>query len=216
MDAVEDTDAQAREIQRDIERTRQDMDETLTALEHRLAPSEILHQGAQTVRERVRRSATDTVETLKRHPAPIALGLALLGARLALRPTAADRRRRQAQEDIERAWSLFGVALEKAKEQSHLGAAKLEQLGRNAWNDPGRYAGPAFRALEELGRATGERTWSTMQRAERAMQRATDESRAMSQAIRREAGTHPLGALVLFGLGVGLAMLGTRGARAFR
>ena len=209
MDAVEDTDAQAREIQRDIERTRQDMDDTLTALEHRLAPSEILHQGAQTVRERVRSRAAETVETLKRHPAPLALAIALLGARLAFRPTAADRRRHQAQEDIERAWSLLAVALEKAKERSHLGAAKLEQLGRDALNDPARYAGPAFRALEELGRLTGERTWRTVQRA-------TDESRAVSQAIRREAGTHPLGALVLLGLGVGLAMLGTRSARALR
>ena len=89
-----------------------------------------------------------------------------------------------------------------------LGAARLERLGRDALSDPGRYAGPAFHALEELGRLTGERTWRTMQRA-------TDESRAMSQAIRREAGTHPLGALVLLGLGVGMAMLGTR-VRALR
>jgi hypothetical protein len=209
VDAIEDTDAQARQIQRDLERTREEMDQTLTALEHRLAPSEILHQGAETVRERVRSHAANAVETLKRHPAPVALAAVLLGTRLAFRPSAADRQRRQAQEDVERAWSLLGAAFEKAKEHSQLGTAKLEQLGRDAMNDPGAYAGVALRAFETLARVTADRTWRTMQRA-------TVESRAVGQALRREAETRPLGALMLLGLGIGMAMLGTRGVRASR
>jgi len=187
MDAFEDTEIRARQIQRDIERTRDEMDQTLTELERRLAPSEILHQGAETVREGFRTRATAAIETLKRHPAPIVLAAALLGARFAFRPSIADLRRRQAQQDVERAWSLLGLAFERAKEQSQLGAATLEQLGR----------------------LTGERTWRTLQRA-------TAESRAMSRVLRREAGAHPLGAFVLFGLGAGMAMLGARGLRAGR
>ena len=209
MDAIEETEAQARQIQRDIDRTREEMDHTLSALEERLAPSEILHQGAETVRERVRTRVADTVETLKQHPAPIALAAALIGARFAFRPSAADLRQRQTEEDIERAWSLLGAAFEKAKGQSQVGMARLGELGRDAINDPARYAGPAFRALEELARLGAEGTWRTMQRA-------TDESRVVGRALRREAGAYPLGALVVLGLGAGMAMLGARGIRALR
>ena len=140
--------------------------------------------------------------------AGVALAAVLLGTSC-VRPSAADRQRRQAQEDVERAWSLLGAAFEKAKEHSQLGTAKLEQLGRDAMNDPGAYAGVALRAFEQPARVTADRTWRTMQRA-------TVESRAVGQALRREAETRPLGALMLLGLGIGMAMLGTRGIRASR
>ena len=39
MDAVTDTEAQARAVERDIEQTRNEMDATLSELERRLAPS---------------------------------------------------------------------------------------------------------------------------------------------------------------------------------
>jgi len=209
METVEETEAQARQIQRDIDRTRDEMDHTLSALEERLAPSEILHQGAETVRERVRTRVADTVDTLKRHPAPIALAAALIGARIAFRPSAADLRQRQTEEDIERAWSLIGAAFDKAKDQSQVGMARLGELGRDAINDPARYAGPAFRAFEEFARLAADGTWRTMQRA-------TDESRVVGRALQREAGAYPLGALVVLGLGAGMAMLGARGLRALR
>jgi hypothetical protein len=209
MDGVENTEAQARQIQRDIERTREEMDQTLSALEEKLAPSEILHQGAETVRERVRTGVADTVETLKRHPAPIALAAALIGARIAFRPSAADLRQRQAEEDIERAWSLIGTALAKAKDNSQVGIARLQELGRDVIDDPARYAGPALQALQEFARLTGEGTWRTVQRA-------GEESRVVGRALRREAAAAPLGSLVVLGLGAAMAMLGLRGLRALR
>jgi hypothetical protein len=209
MPDMDDTDAQARHIQRDIERTREEMDHTLTELERRLAPSEILHSGAETVREGARRGATSTVETLKRHPVAIGLAAALVGARIAFRPSAAERRRRRAEHDLERAFAVLGSAFERATERSQLGATKLAELGRDAMAHPGRYASRALRAAEWLGRQTRERTVPLVQRA-------ADESRAMTQALRRDAGTYPLGALVMLGVAAGVATLGTRGFRAWR
>ena len=82
-----DSDAQARAVERDIERTRNDMDATLSELERRLAPSEIVHQSAEsvreTVRERARGFAESTIDTLKRHPVPVALAIGLALARYA-------------------------------------------------------------------------------------------------------------------------------------
>jgi hypothetical protein len=209
MDAVENTEAHARQIQRDIERTREEMDQTLSALEEKLAPSEILHQGAETVRERLRTGVSDTVDTLKRHPAPIALAAALIGARIAFRPSAADLRQRQAEQDIERAWTLIGAAFEKAKDSSQASMTRLQELGRDAIKDPARYAGPAMLALQEFARLTGEGTWRTVQRA-------GEESRLVSRALRREAAAAPLGAFVVLGLGAAMALLGARGLRALR
>jgi hypothetical protein len=206
MPEVDDTEVQARHIQRDIERTREEMDETLTELERRLAPSEILHSGAETLRARIRDGAMSTVDAVKRHPVPIAVAAALVGARLALRPTAADRRRRRAQQDLERALAVFGAGFARAKERSQAGASTLRELGRDAMNHPDSYATPALRAAERLGRETGARTWHTMQRA-------VEESRAVSRALGREAATYPLGALVVFGVATYLASLGMRGLR---
>jgi uncharacterized protein DUF3618 len=195
MHDVDDTEAQARFIERDIERTRQEMDHTLSQLEERLAPSEILHSGAETVRESVRSRATSTVEALKRHPLPIALAAVLIGARFALRKSAADRR---AEQDFERAVSALGVAFGRAQERAQVGASNLAELARDAMNHPDVYATPVLRAAQQLGR------------------RATEESRMMGTALRREAGTYPLGALVLFGMAAGMAMFGTRAMRGWR
>jgi hypothetical protein len=209
MPDVDGTEAEARHIQRDIDRTREEMDYTLTELERRLAPSEILHSGAETVRDRVRSGATSTVETLKRHPLPVALAAGLLGARLAFRPSAADRQRREAQRDFERAMAVLGAAFERAQERAQVRASDLAALVRDAVNHPDRYATPALRFAERLGRRYGETSWRTIQRA-------AQESRAVGSALRREAGMNPLGALVLFGIAAGMATLGTRAVRGWR
>jgi hypothetical protein len=206
---VDGTEAEALHIQRDIEQTREEMDHTLTELERRLSPSEIMHSGAETVRERIRTGATSTVDTLKQHPLPVAVAAALLGAHFALRPSAADRRRREAQRDLERAMSVLGAAFERAQERAQVGASSLAELARDAWSHPDRYATPALRAAERLGRRYGDPAW-------RSLQRAADESRVVGSALRREAGTNPLGALVLFGLAAALATLGSRAARGWR
>jgi hypothetical protein len=126
MEAVEDPETQARQIQRDIERTREEMDQTLTALEQRLAPTELLHRGAETIRERVRSGVTNAVDSLKRHQAPVALAGAIVSASLlAFRPSAADRRRRRSEEDFERAYEVLATAVARAKQQSRVGASKL-------------------------------------------------------------------------------------------
>ena len=194
MADVDGTEAEARQIQRDIERTREEMDHTLTELERRLSPSELLHSGAETVRERVRSGATSTVETLKQHPLPIALAAALLGARLALRPSAADRRRRAAEEDFERAMGALGAAFERAQERAQAGASSLAELVRDAISHPDRYTAPAWRT----------------------MQRAVEESRIVGGTLRREAGTYPLGALALFGMAAAMATLASRAVRGWR
>lgn len=209
MPDVDTTEAQARHIQRDIDRTREEMDQTLTELERRLSPSEILHSGAETVRERVGSGATSAIETLKRHPLPVAVAAGLLGARLALRPSAAERQRREAQQDVERIMAVLGAAFERAQERAQVGAAGLAELVRDAVNHPDRYATPALEAAERLGRRYGETTWRTIQRA-------AEESRFMGSALRREARTYPLGALMLFGMVAGMAMLGRRVARGRR
>jgi hypothetical protein len=209
MPDIDGTEAQARDIQRDIDRTREEMDQTLTELERRLSPREMLHSGAETVRERVRSKATSTVETLKRHPLPIALAAGLLGAGLALRPSAADRRRREAQQDLERTMAVLGAAFERAQERAQVGATNVAALVRDAMNHPDRYATPALRAAQRLGRRYGETTWSTIQRA-------ADESRVMGSALRREARTNPLGALVFFGIAAAMLRLGTRAVGSWR
>jgi len=209
MTDVDGAEAQAREIQRDIDRTRAEMDHTLTELERKLAPSEILHAGAETVREHVHSRAISTVETLTRHPLPIAVAAGLLGAHLALRPSAAQRQRRQAQQDLERTLAVLGTAFARAQERAQFGATELVKLARDAMSHPDRYATPALRAAERLGRRYGETT-------RRTIERAASESRVVSRALRREAQTYPLGALVLFGVAVGMATFGTRALRGWR
>ena len=203
MADVDPTEAAARHIQRDIDRTREEMDHTLTELERRLAPSEILHSSVETVRDRVRSEATSMVDAMKRHPLPVAIALGLLGARFALRPGAAERRRRQTEQDLERTMEVLGAAFEHAQERARVGASGLAELVRDAVGHPDRYATPALRAAERFGRRTSASIWPTVQRA-------MEESRAMSGALRREAGAYPLGALVLLGLAAGMATIGRR------
>jgi hypothetical protein len=74
---------------------------------------------------------------------------------------------------------------------------------------PDQYATPALHAAEHLGRRYGEPTWRTLQLA-------AEESRVVGSALRREAGTNPLGTLGLFGIAAGVAMLGTRVVRGWR
>jgi hypothetical protein len=125
MDALDDTDAQARRIERDIERTRDEMDHTLTELERRLAPSEMLHEGARTIRERVRGGVTRTVDALTRHPGSLALGAAIIGATFALRPSASERLEQRAEQDFDRLWAALATAVDHAKRRSQVGAATL-------------------------------------------------------------------------------------------
>ena len=141
MHALDDTDpgTQARRIERDIQRTREAMDHTLTALEHRLAPREILHQSARRMRERLSAGLASTIDTLQRHPAPIAIASALVGAGIAFRPNAMERRERQAAEDFERVWAVLAAAAARAKQRSWIGAGRLaESTWRVRYDVPAR------------------------------------------------------------------------------
>jgi uncharacterized protein DUF3618 len=140
---ADETEAHARDIQRDIERTRERMDHTLTELERRLAPSEILHSGVETVRVRVRSGASSTVETLKQHPMSLAIAAGVLGIGLALRPSTADRRQRRAEEDIERAVAILGTAFARAKEHAQFSASNIGDTLKRAAEES-RLVGSAF------------------------------------------------------------------------
>ena len=155
MDAMTESEAQARAVERDIERTRNEMDETLSQLERRLAPSEIVHQGTESVRERVRGVATNAVDTLKRHPVPVALAVGLALARYAYRPSAEERLRLRAEEDFDRAWRVMRTGLTRAKEQSLEREAKVEQWARDLATEVGRWAEPRLHAAEALARRGG-------------------------------------------------------------
>jgi len=119
------------------------------ALEERLAPSEILQQGARTIRERARGAITGTVDSLKEDFVPVAFASALLGALLAFRPTAADRRRRQAEEDIDRTWAALATAASKAKQRSQVGGSLLAEQAVAALRRAGADARDLTRVLRD-------------------------------------------------------------------
>lgn len=70
------------EIQADIERTRANLDDTLTAIEHRLTPSQLFDQGVDYLRHSgAREYVSNLGESAKQEPIPLALvgiGLAWL------------------------------------------------------------------------------------------------------------------------------------------
>lgn len=189
MDTVTDTEAQARAVERDIEHTRNEMDATLSELERRLAPSEIVHQGAESVRERVRGVATEAIEAVKRHPVPVALALGLVFARYASRPSAQERLSTQADEDLDRAWRVMSAGLARAKEQSLESEAKLEHWARAFAADAGRWAEPRLEAAAQLVRLGGED-------ARRVLQQII----AGSRTVRDGSSSHPLATIALLGL----------------
>jgi hypothetical protein len=195
--ALDETEDETRRIQRDIERTREDMDHTLTELERRLSPGEILHQGAETVREGVRSRFAGVIDAMTDHAAPLALGAALVGAGLALRPSATDRRRRQAEQDFERAWAVLSAGLARAKQRSERGTAKLERLLRESVDGAERWAGPALRTAERVGRDGAAEAW-------RFLRHARDDSRAIGRTLGNQASAHPLAALLVAGVTAGV------------
>jgi fructose-bisphosphate aldolase class 1 len=199
MDAVTDTEAQARAVERDIEHTRNEMDATLSELERRLAPSEIVHQGAESVRERVRGVATDAIEAVKRHPVPVALALGLVLARYVSRPSAQERLSTQADEDLDRAWRVMSAGLTRAKEQSLEGEAKLERWARALATDAGRWAEPRLEAIAHLVRLGGEDA-----------RRVAQQVIAGTRTVRDGSSAHPLATIAL------LSLAAAFGARRWR
>lgn len=205
--AAMDADAQAREVERDIERTRNEMDATLSELERRLAPSEIVHQGAETVREtvrdRARGFADSTLETIKRHPVPVALAIGLALARYAYRPNAEERLRMQADEDFDRAWRVVQSGLSRAKDQTIARETELEQWAAALLADARTKIDPALRTAGKLAQRGGEDAW-------RLLQQAAASSRDAGRMVRDGSSTHPLATIALLALGAAL------GVRRFR
>ncbi len=197
MDAIDETEEQTRRIQDDIERTREDMDHTLTALEHRLAPEAIMHRTTESLRQGLLNVAERSLDAVKRHPAPLALAGLLVGARLALRPSAADRRLRQGEDDLERAMSVLSAGISRAKEQS-------QRIVRDT--AIGEYGRPALRAAEWLGR-------EGLEHAARWMERAREESHYATRALGAQAEARPLAAVAILALVAGLAIRGARAGR---
>jgi exonuclease VII large subunit len=60
-------------IEREIERTRQELDRTLAALEARLSPRRRLKEGVASVRENGQRLAGEVAAMVKRDPMPFAV-----------------------------------------------------------------------------------------------------------------------------------------------
>jgi hypothetical protein len=205
--AAMDSDAQARAVERDIERTRNEMDATLSELERRLAPSEIVHQGAETVRETVRERARgfaeNALDTLKRHPMPVALAIGLALARYAYRPSAEERLRMQADEDFDRAWRVVRSGLTRAKDQTVAREAELERWASALMSDARTKIDPALRTAGKLAQRGGEDTWRLLQQVARS-------SRDAGRAVRDGSSTHPLATIAL------LAIAAAVGARRFR
>jgi hypothetical protein len=193
-----DSEAQARAVEEDIERTRNEMDATLSELERRLAPSEIVHQGAETMRERVRGIATNAVETVKRHPVPVALAIGVALARYAYRPSAEQRLQMQADEDFDRAWRIVRAGLSRAKEESFAREADLERRARELMSEARAYVGPALHTAEQFARRGGEDAW-------RLLQHAAERSRNASLALREGSSAHPIATIALLGLAALLA-----------
>jgi hypothetical protein len=205
--AAMDSDAQARAVERDIERTRNEMDATLSELERRLAPSEIVHQGAETVREtvrdRARSLAESAVDTLKRHPVPVAVAIGLALARYAYRPSAEERLRMQADEDFDRAWRAVRNGLARAKDQTVAREAELEQWASALLSEARTKIDPAVRTAGQLAQRGGEDVW-------RLLQQAATTSRDAGRALREGSSTHPLATIAL------LAIAAALGARRYR
>ncbi len=204
MDTTTDTEAQARAVERDIERTRNEMDATLSQLERRLAPSEIAQQGSElvkeTVRERIRGFASHAVETVKQHPIPVALAVGLVIARYASRPSAEERLRIRADEDVDRAWRVVRAGLTRAKEQSLDREARLEDWARALASDAHHWAEPGLKAAEQLVRRGSQDAW-------RVLQHAAASSRTAGKTVRDGAASRPLATIALVGLA---ALLGRR------
>lgn len=203
-----DSDAQARAVERDIERTRNEMDATLSELERRLAPSEIVHQSAEsvreTVRERARGFAESTIDTLKRHPVPVALAIGLALARYAYRPSADERLLMQADEDFERAWRVVQTGLTRAKDRTVAREAELEQWASALLSDARTKIDPALRTAGKLAQRGGEDAW-------RLLQQAATTSRDAGRAVRDGSSTHPLATVALLAIA---AVLGARRLRS--
>lgn len=204
MVAMADSEAQTRAVERDIERTRNEMDATLSELERRLAPSEIVHQSAETVRERARGVGTRALEALKQHPVPVALAIGVLLTRYAYRPGAEERLRVRADEDFDRAWRVLQTGLSRAKDQTSAREAELERWARDLFGEARRYVAPTLRAAEHLAHRGGEDAW-------RLLQQAATTSRHATQTLREGSSAHPLATVALLGIA---AVLGARRMRS--
>lgn len=207
--AAMDADVQAREVERDIERTRHEMDATLSELERRLAPSEIVHQGAETVRETVRERARGfaetAVEAIKRHRVPVAVAIGIALARYASRPNAEERLRMQADEDFDRAWRIVQSGLSRAKDQTIAREEQLEQWANALLTDVRTTIDPAVRAAGKLAQRGGEDAW-------RFLQQAAARSREAGRMVREGSSTHPLATIALVALAAALGMRRRRSA----
>src|SRR5690349_9310095 len=120
-----------REIEHEIERTRAEMDGTLTALEQKLSPGQLLDEAIVTLRESAGRTAVSLAETVRRHPLPVALGTALVATMLARR--GADGERRAGDADTTRRWmTLLSAALAQARMASESGGDRAAELASEA------------------------------------------------------------------------------------
>jgi hypothetical protein len=203
MDIMDDADAQARRIQSDIDRTRDAMDHTLTKLEQRLAPEELVQRGTETLRARLRSAVDHTVATVKRHPVPLLAAGAAIAVRVGMRPSAKQRQLRQAEEDFERVWTMLATGVAHAKEQSRHGGTRVAEALRDAVSQAREYAGPAADTAIRLGR-------HGTKQAARLLDRASRQSRAMTGGLAAEADAHPLAALAVLAVMAGLALRGAR------
>lgn len=156
MDATEETEGQTRRLQHDIERTRHEMDRTLTQLETRLAPSEILHRSASSLRQRLWDGADGIVEAIKQHPSTLAIAAGLLATGFAMRPSADERLARRAADDLERAQRVVATGVTRAKdhaiERASVRRAQLDALILDLATAAGRLAHPAVATAGRLGR----------------------------------------------------------------
>jgi ElaB/YqjD/DUF883 family membrane-anchored ribosome-binding protein len=170
-----------RDIEHEIAQTRAEMDTTLTALEQKLSPGQLLDEALGMVRETAERAGTSLAQTVKRHPVPVALGAALFTA-LVTRAGSNGKTRRSAPYDDEsvRQWiGLLAAAMAQARDVSRAGGERVDDLTRDARRTVSR---AATRTWRDAGRA-----------GDSALEQASAAKRSLEVRVREQ----PLAALVV-------------------
>jgi Protein of unknown function (DUF3618) len=153
-----DGDKPASEIEEDIARTRGDLSETLDALEHKLAPRQLLEKGVDMLRDSMDGNWSQVTETIRANPVPLALIGAGLGWLLLSRTGGTEmlgNATRSAREQLGRGMSAA------ADRAGALGGSIAERAGALAGRI-GDAAGGAVDRVKDMARSDhGETEYST-------------------------------------------------------
>src|SRR6185295_15558133 len=120
---------------------------TLTALEQKLSPGQLLDEAIATLRESAGRTAASLADTVRRHPVPVALGTALVATLLARRGTG-DAKRVGDDEPARRWMTLLSAALAQARVASEMGGDRAAEVASDLARDAEQFGGDLRRNVE--------------------------------------------------------------------